>query len=342
MKRPRITIIIPTFNRADQMYKAVRCALDQSIDDIQINILDNASTDHTQQLACELMREDSRVSYYRHSENVGATLNIIFGIEQVRTAYFCFQMDDDRMSPNMCKRAMDLFDVYPKAGFVAQENEFVNAQGKLITRKNKIPTGIHPPGIGARILVSTGMPGITSIMFRTDISRKIDMFSSSHCYMDDFLALIRIATKYPFVMDSQIGSRVMLHTGAASSKAPLEYYWPHCIERIGLVSESLKQYPEIRTLVTDRLLKRHRHRILYCYISALSSGNNEVAIKSFRIINNNLDFDMLCFILMKSSSLAYSLFPKLTRNVLNYIMQKKYFLYDRFGLLKRFLSKAKI
>ncbi|MFY7708559.1 MAG: glycosyltransferase family 2 protein, partial [Flavobacteriales bacterium] len=50
---PFFTIIIPTYNRASLVYKAVKSVLDQAFSDLELLVIDDGSTDHTKEALAE-------------------------------------------------------------------------------------------------------------------------------------------------------------------------------------------------------------------------------------------------------------------------------------------------
>ena len=70
MAAPRISILIPTFNRAGMLSAAVASALAQTWENLEVLVSDNASTDATPQTMAAFTT-DPRLSYHRNPVNVG-------------------------------------------------------------------------------------------------------------------------------------------------------------------------------------------------------------------------------------------------------------------------------
>jgi glycosyltransferase involved in cell wall biosynthesis len=94
------TIAIPTFNRADLLAKAVDAACGQDYPAVEILIVDNASTDGTEQLCRALVEADDRVRYLRQRVNVGPVGNFATALDEARGSYFMWLADDDWISAN--------------------------------------------------------------------------------------------------------------------------------------------------------------------------------------------------------------------------------------------------
>lgn len=104
---PRVVIGIPTFNRARILQRAVDSALAQDYPDVAVIISDNASTDETPLVAQRYAASDSRVSYFRHPANVGATRNFSELLERSEGELFMWLADDDWLDPGYVSRCAE-------------------------------------------------------------------------------------------------------------------------------------------------------------------------------------------------------------------------------------------
>lgn len=95
--RPKVTIAIPTFNRAAYLRQAVDSALAQTYANIEVLISDNASTDETSMLLESLV--DSRVRIVRQNENIGMMANWNACLALASGEYFLMLSDDDLLDP---------------------------------------------------------------------------------------------------------------------------------------------------------------------------------------------------------------------------------------------------
>src|SRR4051794_28458036 len=85
---PLITAIIPTYRRPLLLRRAIRSVLDQTYPNLLVCVYDNASGDETASVVRALAREDPRVRYHCHPENIGMSANFAYAMERVETPYF--------------------------------------------------------------------------------------------------------------------------------------------------------------------------------------------------------------------------------------------------------------
>ncbi len=90
---PRVTVVIPTFNRARFLPVAVDSVLAQTYGDFRLLIADNASTDETAEIVARY--DDPRIDYVRRPENVGITANHNLALRDVASEYCLIVPDDD-------------------------------------------------------------------------------------------------------------------------------------------------------------------------------------------------------------------------------------------------------
>lgn len=120
---------MPTYNRADLMRGSVEMLLQQTLDDFELIIIDDQSTDHTAQVAAELVATDKRIQYHCLSEKgfVAGAMNA--GILLSRGDYIQICHDHDRYLPEMLEKLADLLDCYPSVVYVHPGVEWVDFLG---------------------------------------------------------------------------------------------------------------------------------------------------------------------------------------------------------------------
>ena len=99
MKYPLITVLITTYNRSELLRHAIQSVLNQTLKNIEIIILDDASPDDTKNVVASY--SDKRITYLRQIKNVGFTQNFKTGIKKAQGTYIFLLSDDDMiLRPN--------------------------------------------------------------------------------------------------------------------------------------------------------------------------------------------------------------------------------------------------
>ena len=111
MKAPRITVLVPTHNRAGFLREALASVVEQSVQDLSIVVADNASADDTADVVSSF--SDPRIRYVRHPHDIGYVRNFNFCLGQIDAGCFTFLHDDDYMLPGRLEATLRVLDDYP-------------------------------------------------------------------------------------------------------------------------------------------------------------------------------------------------------------------------------------
>ncbi|MGD0170552.1 MAG: glycosyltransferase family 2 protein [Halobacteriota archaeon] len=199
-KEPAVTVIIPTYKRPRLLRRAINSVLDQTYQDFQICVYDNASGDETREIMKVLMQKDARIKYFCHAENIGVVKNCIFALERVNTPFFSFLCDDDILLPNFLETTLSAFNRYPTA--------MLSAGLCLIVQDREIKA-ISPPGSREGYLAPPdSLLEIirhhltwTSVLIRREvIQTEVGTFDEEADYATDIDYLFRIAAHHPIVL----------------------------------------------------------------------------------------------------------------------------------------------
>lgn len=103
---PTVSIILPTYNRAHLLPRAILSILHQTYPNFELIIVDDASTDETPRVVKGF--DDPRIRYIRHKHNQGAAAARNTGIKASRGTYIAFQDSDDEWLPHKLARQMNV------------------------------------------------------------------------------------------------------------------------------------------------------------------------------------------------------------------------------------------
>lgn len=100
MDKPLVSVIIPVYNVREYLEDSVRTVRDQTLENIEIVLVDDGSTDGSSELCDRLASEDSRIKVI-HKENGGVSDARNVGMEAASADYIGFVDSDDYIAPNM-------------------------------------------------------------------------------------------------------------------------------------------------------------------------------------------------------------------------------------------------
>jgi hypothetical protein len=106
LTQPLVSVLIPVFNREKLIVPCIRSALDQTLRDIEIVVVDNCSTDKTFEVCQQLAVVDSRLRVFRNEANLGPVRNWMRCAELARGRYGRILFSDDLMLPAALERSV--------------------------------------------------------------------------------------------------------------------------------------------------------------------------------------------------------------------------------------------
>lgn len=114
----KVSICVPVYNRAQEAERAVRSALEQTYLDIEVIVLDNASTDDTWDVIAKLAESDPRIRAVRNESLLPRVQNWRRAVELAEGEYVKLLFSDDWLSPDAIRLSVEALDGAPDAGFV--------------------------------------------------------------------------------------------------------------------------------------------------------------------------------------------------------------------------------
>ncbi len=193
----KISIIIPTYNRAAMVCRCVESVANSTYKDIEIIVVDDCSPDDTGNKIAERLGGDSRVKYTRNKQNkqLGGSRNV--GSRLATGEYLLFLDDDNLVEPDMVANIANDFASNPNLRFIAPMaiNVGGTKDGKIWTLGSDFNRWTSQP--------KDYLPNIPATELPTDKSR----FPTSYCpnafavRRQDHIAVGGFCEELPFYYD---------------------------------------------------------------------------------------------------------------------------------------------
>ena len=232
-----ITTIIPTFRRPKELQRAIKSVLGQTYPHFQIWVYDNASGDETEAVVVSLAKDDSRIKYFCHPQNINAAPNFEYGMLRVDTPFFSFLSDDDILLPEFYETAMAGFERYPQAAFSAGSVIDMSESGRFlgISSPGLQKMELRPPPQGLFDMI-THYINWTGILFRREVIHAIGEMDKSVKPIDvDFV--LRASAQFPYVVSPKPCAIFLHHPASYSGSCGLKLIYPSWLKII----ENLKK-----------------------------------------------------------------------------------------------------
>ncbi|QDL11545.1 glycosyltransferase family 2 protein [Brasilonema octagenarum UFV-E1] len=218
MSETRVTVAIPTYNRASLLKFSLESVLAQDYPDFQVLVLDNASDDDTEAVVRSFAQQDERITYIRNQTNIGVLGNWNRAIELNTSPYLTILSDDDLMLPGLISESVQALDEHAQVAFSFALVRFIDIDGNLLhfQETKKIADGVIN---GLDFLEQTvswqGCPVYTSSIFlRKSALAVVGSFDSPHTkHTFDLTMVYRMTAHFDILFLRKELVHVRLHPG---------------------------------------------------------------------------------------------------------------------------------
>ena len=198
-KNPKISIIVPTFNRPILLARALKSLLEQTYTNMEIIVVNDGGCDVSQMIAS---LQDSRIVLLVHETNKGLPAARNTALHHATGDYIAYLDDDDIYYPNHLKIMVEALQQHPEYKVVCTDwiNAFASFENGLpvVYKREKATFEISWPSI----LIDNRRP-IQSIMHARSCLDEIGYFDESLKRYEDWEVWIRLRQKYPFLHISE-------------------------------------------------------------------------------------------------------------------------------------------
>lgn len=192
MKSAFVSVVIPTYNREGTIVRAIQSVQNQTYQNFEIIVVDDASTDHTREVIEGL--KDDRIRYIRFPRNRGAGAARNTGVRAANGEYIAFQDSDDEWMPEKLEKQLISFEMNKEAKLCY--TRFYYEEPKYMEwPSGEVSTEALSGEIFDRLLFGNLIGGPT-IMIRKECLEERDAFVPELRALEDYEFVLRIAKKY--------------------------------------------------------------------------------------------------------------------------------------------------
>ena len=195
----RFSVVIPLYNKAPYVVKAIESVLSQTYDDYELLIMDDGSSDRSFEVASKAVEGKSHCHVFRQS-NAGVSMARNNAVAKSKGDYLCFLDADDWWAPTFLEGMDRLIDQFPDAG--------IYGTGYTIVNETRHKTRVAPIGVEpdfdrgyinyCQVYAKTLAMPLTSISVAMPrrVFDEMGGFPKGIKLGEDFLLWMKIALKY--------------------------------------------------------------------------------------------------------------------------------------------------
>jgi glycosyltransferase involved in cell wall biosynthesis len=136
----KVSIIMPAFNAKDTIGEAIASALNGTHQNLEILVIDDGSTDGTENTVTDMAGKDQRIKYYKNPKNLGAYKSRNLMIEAATGKFIAFLDSDDTWEPNKLEECLKMLKQHPEVKSVGHALRYLDKGGNKVSYIPTYPT----------------------------------------------------------------------------------------------------------------------------------------------------------------------------------------------------------
>ena len=258
---PKVSVIIPTYNRLPMLKEAVDSILAQNFEDFELIVIDDGSSDGT---AAEIARYGGRVKLLQHKENRGVSAARNTGITHAKGKYIAFLDSDDLWVKGKLKIQTTFLDENPHYPLCYTDEIWIR-KGKRVNPMLKHAK--YSGWIFEKCLpLCTISP--SSAMMRKTLFSRVGLFDEALPVCEDYDLWLRISARFPiFFIDKKMIIKRGGHPDQLSNRS-----WGNDRYRV-MALEKLLSEPSLGTSEREKVLEEMKMKCQILSNGFLKRGN---------------------------------------------------------------------
>jgi glycosyltransferase involved in cell wall biosynthesis len=203
-----VSIIVPTFNRAALLPRALRSCVQQTYPNLELIVVDDGSTDNTPEVVTSFQREDPRIRYVRQpNQKLPAALNA--GFRASRGEFFTWISDDNLFHPEAVAIMAGALQKRSDLGLVYCGYDIVDGEGNLLQK-------VRPPGPES---IFTHNCVQACFMYRRKVYEAIGDYDPAWLYVEDYDYWLRVQQQFKLAHLPEVQPfSLVIHGGSLTSQ----------------------------------------------------------------------------------------------------------------------------
>ena len=193
---PMVSVVMPNFNKSEFLADTIESVLSKSMGELELLIVDDASTDSSPEIARRYARRDARITLLRNTTTGGVSAARNIGLRFSRGPYIGFIDSDDLYAPSKLEKQL---------AALGQSTSLVSYCGyrQIDEKGGELPPSRFPVYKGSGNIfgvVLAGMFGLKTTILRSRACfDRVGPFDESLAFSEDLDMILRLSMNYPFL-----------------------------------------------------------------------------------------------------------------------------------------------
>ena len=255
----RISVVIPTYNRAELLKNSINSVLTQTYRDFELIVIDDCSADNTTGVL-EVIR-DERLRVIRNGSNKGIAAVRNIGVTGSRGRYIAFLDDDDEWLPDKLEKQLKIMEDGPESLGCVYSGCLTTGPDGSEAVSTSIPK--YRNKVLNQLLLENFITTSTTLLKKSCIE-KAGLFDEDIPYGEDYDMWIRIAEDFEFDFTPEPLTKYRIHTNSITKN------YAKVINGIGkILSKHRSLFARNKRAYSNHLLHLG---VLYCYSGKTGEG----------------------------------------------------------------------
>jgi glycosyltransferase involved in cell wall biosynthesis len=211
---PRVTVIVPTFDRERYLAEAIQSVLGQAFTDFELLIVDDGSSDGTAALVRRFA--DARI-HYIHQDHRGISAALNTGLRAARGELVARLDSDDRWAPDLLSTLVPLLDRHAELGAAFGKGQIMDERGRPLGETR----GFAPrfPGDSLRSLLHDDFTCNIALLARRACLEQAGPYDEGLVANEDWDMWLRVARRHPFAFVDRVLAWIRYHDHSMTALA---------------------------------------------------------------------------------------------------------------------------
>lgn len=203
-----VSIVMPTYNGGKYIAKAIESVLNQTYQDFELVIVNDASTDNTLEIIEKYAESDYRIKIITNKENEKLPKSLNTGFKLCQGEYFTWTSDDNLYLPQALEKMIAVLESDRDIDFVYTREKFINEDGKIIGER-AIPKDLDD--LYSRNIISA------CFMYKKEVHINLEGYDEEKFLVEDYDFFLRAYMKYKFKYISESLYLYREHSGSLTA-----------------------------------------------------------------------------------------------------------------------------
>lgn len=206
--RPRVSIVLPTFNQANYLRFALDSIFRQTFRDFELIVVNDGSTDDTRDVLNSYLRHHDFIVIDQENRKLPRALNT--GFRRATGEYLTWTSSDNILLPDMLEVLVEALDSNPDIGMVYADWEIIDEQGRIV---EQVETLDYDPDLLMRLNFVNAC-----FLYRRACQERVGLYDHDYMYVEDWEYWHRISQHFEMLRVPKVLYQYRTHRDSLTEK----------------------------------------------------------------------------------------------------------------------------